>query len=76
MYRAYYGTPGCGLVPPLEKQRWPFKEFTTLDEALLWTQEVVRRGTAVIAIDGDDGTQLSRTEIASCIRPTLPYRVT
>jgi hypothetical protein len=72
MYRAYFGTAGCGPVPPLEKDRWPFKEFTNLDEALLWTREVIKRGTAVIAIEGDDGTHLSRNEIASCMRQTLP----
>lgn len=72
MFRAYYGTAGCGTVPPLEKDRWPFKEFTTLDEALLWTQEIVKRGTAVIAIEGNDGTQLSRSEIAPYVRQTLP----
>jgi hypothetical protein len=68
MYRAYYGTAGCGPVPPLEKDRWPFKEFTTLDDALLWTREVVKRGATVAAIEGDDGTNLSRSEIASCVR--------
>lgn len=67
MYRAYYGAAGCGLPRPLEKGRVPFKEFSNLSEALLWTQCVVKRGTAVIAIDGDDGTQLSRTDIASCV---------
>lgn len=67
MYRAYYGTAGSGSIPSLEKDRWPFKQFTTLDEALLWARAAVNRGTAVIAIEGDDGTQLGRNEIASCI---------
>ena len=51
MFRAYYGTAGCGAVLLLHKGRGPFKEFTTLDEPLLWTQEVVKRATAVIAIE-------------------------
>jgi hypothetical protein len=74
MYRAYYGTAGCGPVPPLEKDRWPFKQFTNLDEALLWTRAAVNRGTAVIAIEGDDGTQLGRNEIASGVRQTSAVR--
>ena len=64
MYRAYYGTPGSDRVPPLEKDRWPSKQFLSLDDALLWARHVAKRGTSVIAIDGDDGTQLSKTEIA------------
>jgi hypothetical protein len=71
MFRAYYGAPGCGAVPPLEKDRWPCKEFTNLDDALLWTRGVVKRGTAVVAIEGDNGTQLSRSEIASWVQQTL-----
>jgi hypothetical protein len=65
MYRAYYGAAGCGPLQPLEKCRWPSKEFVRLDEALLWAGRVVERGTAVLAIDGDDGTQLNQSEIAA-----------
>jgi hypothetical protein len=72
MYRAYYGPAGCGAVLPLEKDRGPFKEFMSLDDALLWTRAVVKRGTAVVAIEGDDGTQLGRSEITSCLRQILP----
>jgi len=43
-----------------------------LDEALLWTRAVVKRGTSVIAIEGDDGTQLTRSEIAGHVRQALP----
>jgi hypothetical protein len=68
MYRAYYGISGSGCVPPLEKDRWPSREFSNLDDALLWARHVAKRGTSVIAIDGDDGTQLSRTEIAQFVR--------
>lgn len=75
MYRAYFGAAGCDRVPPLEKDRWPFKEFANLDEALLWTQEVIKKGTSVIAIEGDDGTHLTRSDIASCVRPSLPVGV-
>lgn len=67
MYRAYFSTPGCGSPSPLEKERWPFREFSELSLALLWAQQVARRGTAVVAIDGDDGTRLSHSQIASCL---------
>jgi hypothetical protein len=53
----------------LERDRWPFKQFATLDEALLWTRAAVNKGTAVMAIEGDDGTQLGRNEIAACALP-------
>jgi hypothetical protein len=44
MYRAYYGGGGSAVVPPLENDRWPNKQFATLDEALLWARAVVRHG--------------------------------
>ena len=72
MYRAYYGAAEYGRVPPLEKDRWPFREFPNLDEALLWTRAVVKHGTSVVAIEGDDGTQLTRSEIAGHVRQALP----
>lgn len=65
MYTAYFGTPGCGVPGPLEKQRWPSKTFPDLSEALVWAERVAKRGTVVVAIDGDDGTRLSRSEITS-----------
>jgi hypothetical protein len=71
MYRAYYGGGGGAAVPPLEKDQWRNKQFATLDEALLWARAVVRHGTTVISIEGDDGTQLSRNEIAAHVRQTL-----
>lgn len=72
MYRAYYGAGSLGSVPPLEKDRWPFKQFADLDGALLWTRAVVKHGTTVISIEGDDGTQMSRSEIAAYVRQSLP----
>ena len=65
-YRAYYATSGC-RVPPLEKDRWPRREFGDLDQALAWAEHVATKGTAVLAIDGDDGTQLTMSEIAAAI---------
>jgi hypothetical protein len=72
MYRAYYAGGECRDVPALEKDRWPFREFQNLDDALLWTRGVVKHGTSVIAIEGDDGTHLTRGEIAGHVRQALP----
>lgn len=66
-YRAYYGTSGAERIPPLEKDRWPFKEFSDLDQALEWARSAAAKGTAVLAIDGDDGTQIGRDEIAAAL---------
>jgi hypothetical protein len=68
VYRAYFSVRGSDDVLPLEKGHWPFKEFATLDEAVLWARRVAKRGTSVIAIDGDDGTRLSKTELAPFVR--------
>ena len=66
-YRAYYGTSASDQVPALQKDRWPFREFTDLDQALQWATSVAGKGTAVLAIDGDDGTMLGRQEIAAAL---------
>ena len=61
MYRAYYGTAGCGPLQPLEKFRWPFRELTT---PCCGREGVTAKGTTVLPIDGDDGTKLNQGEIA------------
>jgi len=66
-YRAYYGIRGSGKISPLEKDRWPSKQFSDLDQALEWAVCVARKGTVVFAIDGDDGTQLMKQEIAAAL---------
>ena len=66
-YRAYYGVRGSGRIAPLEKDRWPSKQFLDLDQALEWAGCVARKGTVVLAIDGDDGTQLMKQEIAAAL---------
>lgn len=66
-YRAYYGAPGSHPVHPLDKGGAPFREFSDLDQALQWANQVAKKGTAVLAIDGDDGTQMGRNEIAVAI---------
>ena len=66
-YRAYYGMQGTDRISPLEKERWPTKQFSDLDQALEWASCVARKGTSVLAIDGDDGTQLTRHELAAAL---------
>jgi hypothetical protein len=66
-YRAYYGTSASEQVPALQKDRWPFREFSDLDQALQWATSVAAKGTMVLAIDGDDGTQLGKHEIAAAL---------
>jgi hypothetical protein len=68
MFRAYFGPTGMGPLHPFEKDRSPFREFATLDEALLWSCSIVRRGRSVLAIEGDGGTQLDQNEIAASIQ--------
>jgi len=67
-YRVFSGPPGSGDVSPLEKQRLLFKEFDSLDAALAWARHLNETGHTALSIDGDDGTQLSKQEIAAALR--------
>lgn len=67
LYRVYYGPQGSDRVPPLEKDRWPHKVFSDLDEALSWAALAAKKGTTVIGVVGEDGTLLSKGEIASAL---------
>jgi hypothetical protein len=66
-YRVYSGPPGTEAVPPLEKERWLYKEFGLLDEALGWARHVNDGGRVTLLIEGDDGTRLSKTEISATL---------
>ena len=55
-YRVYSGPPGTEAVPPMEKERWLYKEFGLLDEALGWARHVNDGGRVALLIEGDDGT--------------------
>ena len=39
-YRVYSGPPGAETIPPMEKQRWLYKEFGLLDDALGWARHI------------------------------------
>ena len=67
-YRVFSGPPGTGAVSPLEKDRMLFKEFDSLDGALAWARHLNESGRVALSIDGDDGTSLSKQEIAAALR--------
>ena len=66
-YRVYSGPRGSESVPPLEKDRWLFKEYAALDDALGWAQHVNAKGGVALLIEGDDGTILSKREIVAAL---------
>ncbi len=66
-YRVYSGPRGSQELPPTEKDRWLFKEYTALDEALGWAQHVNERGGVALLIEGDDGTVLRKQDIANAL---------
>jgi len=67
-YRVYSGPPGCEAVPPMEKERWLYKEFGLLDDALGWARHVNDGGRVTLLIEGDDGTRLTQREISTALR--------
>jgi len=67
-YRVYSGPPGSEMVPPLERERWLYKEFGLLDEAMNWARHVNNAGRVTLLIEGDDGTRLNKAEIAAALR--------
>jgi hypothetical protein len=66
-YKVFTGAPGAA-ISPLEKDRWLFKEFTSLDEALAWAQGVKKTGAVPLLIEGDDGTRLDKYQIATALQ--------
>jgi hypothetical protein len=66
-YRVYSGPPGSEVLPPMEKGRWLYKEFGLLDEALSWARHVNDGGRVTLLIEGDDGTCLTKTEVAAAL---------
>lgn len=67
-FRVYSGPRGSGPISPLDKDRLPYKEHGSLDEALSWARHVEDRGGVVLLIEGDDGTALSKFDIANALR--------
>jgi hypothetical protein len=67
-YRVYSGPRGSEAVSALDRDRLLYKEYPTLDEAFGWARHVEDRGGVVLLIEGDDGTRLSRLEVANALR--------
>jgi hypothetical protein len=66
-YRVYVGPPGTEKISPMEKDKFLFKEFDTLDDAFLWARHINNSGRVTLSIDGDDGTHLTKQEIAAAL---------
>jgi hypothetical protein len=67
-YRVYSGPRGSESISPLEKDRHLYKEFTLLDEALSWARHVNDGGRVALLIEGDDGTRLTKHQIATALK--------
>ena len=63
-YRVYSGPRGSESISPAEKDRHLYKEFSVLDEAMMWARHVNKRGRVALLIEGDDGTRLDFHVIA------------
>lgn len=67
-YRVYSGPSGSESISPLEKDKLLFKEFGAIDDAFAWAQHVGTTGRVALLIEGDDGTHLTKHEIAAALR--------
>jgi hypothetical protein len=67
-YRVYSGPRGSESISPLEKDRQLYKEFNLLDEAMSWARHVNESGRVTLLIEGDDGTRLSKQQIAAALK--------
>lgn len=66
-YRVYSGPPGTERIPPMEKDRWLYKEFALLDEAIAWARHSGESGRVALLVEGDDGTRLDKSQIAAVL---------
>lgn len=66
-YRVYSGPRGSQSVSFAEKDRQLFKEFTLLDEAMMWARYTNNRGRVALLIEGDDGTRLDKYQIVAAL---------
>jgi hypothetical protein len=67
-YRVYSGPRGAQAISPLERERMLYKEFEMLDGALSWARHVNKAGRTALSIEGDDGTVMSKQDIAAALR--------
>jgi hypothetical protein len=66
-FRVYSGPRGSEAISPLEKDRHLYKEFSSLDEAMNWARHVNDGGRVALLIEGDDGTHLTKQQIAGAL---------
>jgi hypothetical protein len=66
-YRVYSGPQGSPDISPLEKEKTLFKEFGSLDDALLWSHHLARTSRVALLLEGDDGTRLNRIQIGEAL---------
>jgi len=67
MYRVYSGPPGAEMGSPMEKSKMLYKEVGSLDDALAWARHVKAGGRVALLIESDDGTILTKQEIAGAL---------
>lgn len=67
-YRVYSGPRGSECISPLDKERQLYKEFSSLDDAMSWSHHVNESGRVTLLIEGDDGTQITRQQIATALK--------
>jgi hypothetical protein len=67
-YRVYSGPRGSQSISPLDKDRYLFKEFSLLDEAMNWARHINDGGRVTLLIEGDDGTRLTKQQIVTALR--------
>ena len=67
-YRVYSGPRGSESISPADKDRYLYKEFSTLDEAMSWARHINKGGRVALLIEGDDGTRLTKQQIATALK--------
>jgi hypothetical protein len=67
-FRVYSGPRGSESIAPLEKDRHLYKEFNILDEAMGWARHINNGGRVALLIEGDDGTRLTKQQIATALK--------
>jgi len=68
IYRVYSGPRGSQSISALEKDRHLYKEFQRLDDAMDWARHLNTRGRVALLIEGDDGTRLTKQQIATALK--------
>ena len=67
-YRVYSGPRGSDMFAPIDKDKMLFKQVAGFDDALAWAAHISRQGRTVLFIEGDDGTSLTKHEIAAALQ--------